>query len=171
MPQPAVPAPKPLTVRAAAYVRAVNAAEAKRQSEIQNIVSKALAAAGPVSKAKTNSDQCAVYDAAGNLVGTCDPDSITMIAAAKAPAAQRQTGDDELGGPKPAPQAGAPVQPVDDTDDMQKAIAKAAAHGRALRAQIGPNSGTPAAEQVRLAKQLDELAYAAIAATINRGRR
>lgn len=87
--RPAIPAPRPLSPRAAAYVRSVHAAEAERQRDIQDLVSKALAAsvpARPVAKAsKPKGDQVAVYDADGNLVGVTDPDSITPVAAAQSP--------------------------------------------------------------------------------------
>lgn len=85
--RPAIPAPRPLSPRAAAYVRSVHAAEAERQRDIQDLVSKALAAsvpARPVAKAD-KPPQVAVYDADGNLVGVTDPDSITPVAAAQSP--------------------------------------------------------------------------------------
>ena len=149
---------------------------------------------------KAKSDQCAVYDADGNLVGTCDPDSITMVAAPKAPggpaapptdltpapaasvgtpadavpAAKAMSagvrGQQQLGGP--TPRGGVPVVPAEgEGDELQKAIAKASAHAAQLQKQFGPNSGASAVEQAAATAQLNDLAFAAISATLKRGTR
>lgn len=68
-------------------------------------------APAPVAKAD-KTPQVAVYDANGNLVGVADPADITMIAAAKAPAAN--TGDTMPDEPA-APAAEAPAPPTDLT--------------------------------------------------------
>lgn len=70
----------------------------------------APAPATPVAKAD-KPPQVAVYDAQGNLVGVADPADITMIAAAKAPAAN--TGDGAAPD-EPAPAADAPATPPAD---------------------------------------------------------
>jgi len=68
----------------------------------------------PVLKAKKK-DQVAVYDANGNLVGTCDPDSITVLATAQAPAAK----------PKPAaPAAASAAAPAPTTDEQVQKLRK-----------------------------------------------
>lgn len=66
------------------------------------------AEAAPVAKAD-KPPQVAVYDANGNLVGVVDPADVTMIAAAKAPAANTDDAPDE-----PAPTAEAPDAPPTD---------------------------------------------------------
>lgn len=83
-----MPAPKPLSPRAAAFVREIFEQENARQRAIQKAVaaSAATSPAHPVTKAsKAKSDQVAVYDAEGNLVGVTDPDAITPVATAQTP--------------------------------------------------------------------------------------
>lgn len=116
----ALPAPRPLSPRAAAFVRSVYAAEAERTRAVQNAVTSAL---GTVAKAKDKPQMTAVFDQAGKLVGIVDPANITPVANSEATPADGETqsvqasaaGGPDLGGAKPAPAAGVPVEDVTKT--------------------------------------------------------
>lgn len=77
---------------------------------VTDVAKTAEAAPAPVAKAD-KPPQVAVYDANGNLVGVADPADITMIAAAKAPAANT---DDATPDEPAAPAAEAPDAPPTD---------------------------------------------------------
>jgi hypothetical protein len=97
------------------------------KSAVDEIVAKLAAAlapaasetivAGAVAKAE-KTPQVAIYDADGHLVGTVDPAEITMLAPAKAPAAEPDDEGEETGGgdaeaQAPAPEAAAAAPPTD----------------------------------------------------------
>jgi len=163
------PAPRPLSPRAAAFVRAVHAQEAARSRAVQNSIGAALSA---VTKAE-KTEQAAVYDQDGHLIGVVDPKNITPVAnntRSAAPAkpataatqrVQASAADEPtLGGPTPAPRSGVPVQVVDDEDETVAKVArlrKAALHG-----------DTPA-ERVQAYNALCAAAMASITAAHRRG--
>jgi hypothetical protein len=96
----------------------------------------------PVLKAKKK-DQVAVYDANGNLVGTCDPDSITVLAAAQAPTA------------KPKPAAAAPAAaPADPAAELTK---------KALVLKKGMETARTVAEREQIATGLNAAAIVKLA--------
>lgn len=130
-----------------------------------------------------------------------DPEAITPIQGAKSPAADKpqpapadapvpQAGPAAAAAPQPTakgmslgarghqlggpnPRGGVPTVPASAADDeaLDTAITKAVAYGATLKKQIGPNSGTPAAEQARITAELDQLATAVLSATLARPRR
>ena len=121
--------------------------------------------------------QVAVFDQAGNLVGTCDPDKITAVDAGKAPApapsttpatddATAQTTDDVAKALQGAKFSGQPVSLVKSAGSVDaryealtksldgptvRRLADAVAHS-AMRFTFG--SGIPGAAAARLAKSI-----------------
>lgn len=198
--RPTLPAPKPLSPRAAQFVRDIFREENERQQALIKAFDAGVASvSGPVRKAKSDEpNQVAVYDENGNLVGVVDSEKITPLAAAESPAKPKaeqapqagpaaaampadgvqpatkamslgvRPGTQQLGGPTPRPRSGVPVVPVDEDEQLDNAIAKAVAHGAALKQRLGPNSGVAAAEQNRIAGELDQLATAVLSATLTR---
>lgn len=73
----ALPAPRPLSPRAAAYVRSVHAAEAARLRAIQAAVTTPPPS---VRKAAAQEPLVPCYDQAGNLVGVAPADAIKPVA-------------------------------------------------------------------------------------------
>lgn len=145
-----VPAPRPLSPRAAAYVRQVFEATAARQQAIE----KAVLAAGapttrPVAKAttKTKADQVAVYDQGGNLIGICDPSDVTPIASAepKAPPAAQ---------PPPA----APAQTQAAAEPAQVTKARAQTLSANLKKSLNGGTGASTAEVNRVADAMNQAA-------------
>ena len=99
--------------------------------------------ARPVQKAKKK-DQMAVYDSNGNLVGTVDPDVVTVLADAKAPE------------PKPKPAAAAPAAdpaaaPAPTMDEQVQKLRKAMSTTQSVAEQNMIADGLNAAAIIKLA--------------------
>ena len=113
-PNMAEPTPSSDVTEASGQQPAMGAASAEPQpaagAVVTDVAKTAQTAPAPVVKAD-KPPQVAVYDAHGNLVGVADPADITMIAAAKAPAANT---DDSAMPDEPAPAAEAPDAPPTD---------------------------------------------------------
>lgn len=99
------PTPSEDVTAASGQEPAMGAAEAAPKpvagAVVTDVAKEAAEAPAPVAKAD-KPPQVAVYDAHGNLVGVADPADITMIAAAKAPAANT---DDDTTPDEPAAEA------------------------------------------------------------------
>ena len=103
-------------------------------------------AARPVLKGAKKA-QMAVFDANGNLVGTCDPDEVTMLAQAKAPDAKPKAA---AAAPATAP-AAAPVDP------------KAELTKKAMALRKGMEQASSVAEREQIATVLNQAAIVKLA--------
>lgn len=139
--RPAVPAPKPLSPRAAQFVREIFQQENERQQSVAKAFDAGVASVTrPVAKASKadKSPMVAIYDADQNLVGMVDPDMITEIAQPQAPGKQQPPTDLQAA---PAGTVGTPADAVSPT-------AKAMSRGAEQRGahQLGgptPRGGVP----------------------------
>lgn len=136
--RPAVPAPRPLSPRAAQFVREIFQQENERQQSVAKAFDAGVASVTrPVAKSSKadKSPMVACYDASGNLVGMADPDDITILADAKAPGSADAPPTDMQ--PAPSASVGTPADAVQQA--VTKALARSNALGTELRKKIGPN--------------------------------
>lgn len=160
--RPTLPAPKPLSPRGAEFLRKTAQQVSEQTSDRQRAFLKGFdagvdsvsqpAATRPVAKAKAKNDQCAVYDAEGNLVGTVDPSEITMIAPAKAPDAPDAPPTDMDAAPPASVGTPADAVPV----PAAKAISLGARGHQLGGPKPGPKAGVPVAPAEPIEEQPED---------------